>query len=397
MTISVRSLTREFDGTAAVDSVDFEVGSDEFFVLVGPSGCGKTTTLRLVAGLESVTGGEIRVGDRDVTAIRPRNRDIAMVFQDYAIFPHLNVFENIAYGLRSRRVRSSVVRERVPQAAELFRIQHLLRRKPRQLSGGERQRVALARALVRDAQAYLFDEPLSNLDAQLRHQAREDILALHRHQRKPTIYVTHDQSEAMAMGDRIAVMRAGRIQQIGTGRMLYERPVNLFVAFFIGTPSINVFDVELGPYPQRIGGGDPVGAESPGPGMLATGPGVQLRLPEPIAGALAPHQGRTVKLGVRPEDIHSPRQASFVVDESNTVHAQVEIIEPTTTGCTAYLVVDDGEGGSQDIAASFPTRLPERYVGQVVPLAVDLRKVHVFDPDTEESLLPERDAQLGRT
>jgi multiple sugar transport system ATP-binding protein len=365
MTIVVRKLTRGFDEKVAVNEVSFDVGENEFFVLVGPSGCGKTTTLRLVAGLEEAERGEIHIGGREVTAIRPRDRDIAMVFQDYAIFPHLTVYENIAYGLRSRRKGSAVVAERVPQAAEIFRIGHLLNRKPRQLSGGERQRVALARALVRDANAYLFDEPLSNLDAQLRYQARDDILALHKREQKPTIYVTHDQGEAMSMGDRIAVMRDGEIQQIGTGRELYENPVNLFVAFFIGTPSINVFDVRLE--------ADPADEET----VFAVGQELRLGLPAALA---APHVGRTVKLGVRPEDLHSPRQATFEVTEDNTLHATVEVIEPTTTGSTAYLTL-----GSQDIAATFASRLPERYVGQAVPLAVDVSKVRLFDAESEQA------------
>ena len=223
----------------------FAVGDGEFLVLVGPSGCGKTTTLRLLAGLEAVTSGDIAFGERIVTNLRPRDRDVAMVFQDYAILPHLTVFENIAYGLRSRHAPRQEIGPRVNQAARTFRIEHLLERKPRQLSGGERQRVALSRAMVRDAAVYLYDEPLSNLDAQLRYQAREDVLALHRAKRRPSIYVTHDQSEAMALGDRIAVMRDGTIQQIGTGDDLYSRPRNRFVAFFIGTPSINLFDVEV--------------------------------------------------------------------------------------------------------------------------------------------------------
>ncbi|WP_327633032.1 ABC transporter ATP-binding protein [Kribbella sp. NBC_00482] len=366
MTISVRNLTRGFEQKVAVNDVSFDVGENEFLVLVGPSGCGKTTTLRLVAGLEEAERGEIHIGGEEVTAIRPRDRDIAMVFQDYAIFPHLTVYENIAYGLRSRRQGSDVIADRVPHAAEVFRISPLLKRKPRQLSGGERQRVALARALVRDARAYLFDEPLSNLDAQLRHQAREDILALHKRQQKPTIYVTHDQDEAMSMGDRIAVMRDGEIQQIGTGRELYETPVNLFVAFFIGTPSINVFDVRLEP--------DPTDEET----VVAVGEELRIGLPAALA---APYAGRTVKLGVRPEDLQSPRQAKFAVTDDNTVHATVEIIEPTTTGSTAYLTL-----GSQDVAATFASRLPERYVGQEVPLAVDVSKVRLFDAETERAL-----------
>ncbi|MEO8395472.1 MAG: ABC transporter ATP-binding protein, partial [Chloroflexota bacterium] len=234
MEIQVRNLVKTFEkgDKTAVNNVNFDVHDGEFLVLVGPSGCGKTTTLRLLVGLEDITSGEIRFGDKVVNEIRPKGRNVAMVFQDYAVFPHMTVFENIAYGLRSRGgVPRAEITTRVNKAAAMFRIDSLLKRKPRQLSGGERQRVALSRAMVRDADVYLFDEPLSNLDAQLRYDAREDILALHHEKRKPTVYVTHDQSEAMALGDRIAVMRSGKIMQIGTGTELYSRPANLFTAF----------------------------------------------------------------------------------------------------------------------------------------------------------------------
>ncbi|MBA4400228.1 MAG: glycerol-3-phosphate ABC transporter ATP-binding protein, partial [Anaerolinea sp.] len=228
----ISHLTKEFDTKIAVNDISFELGEHEFLVLVGPSGCGKTTTLRMLAGLEQASSGDIFFGEKRVNDIRPRDRNVAMVFQDYAVFPHYTVYENIAYGLRSRHAPNALVKERVPKAAKTFRIDHLLGRKPRQLSGGERQRVALARAMVRDAELYLYDEPLANLDAQLRYQAREDIMALHNEKKKPSVYVTHDQSEAMAMGDRIAVMRDGHIVQIGTGAELYERPHSLFVAYF---------------------------------------------------------------------------------------------------------------------------------------------------------------------
>ncbi|WP_198664154.1 ABC transporter ATP-binding protein [Jiangella endophytica] len=371
MTITATRLTKRFGDKTAVDGVEFEVGEGEFFVLVGPSGCGKTTTLRMIAGLESIDDGELRMNSVVVNETRPRDRDIAMVFQDYAIFPHLSVRENIAYGLRSRRVATSVIKQKVPEAAATFRIDHLLRRKPRQLSGGERQRVALARALVRDAQAYLYDEPLSNLDAQLRHQAREDILALHQRQRKPTVYVTHDQSEAMSMADRMAVMRGGRIEQVGTPRELYENPVSAFVAFFIGTPSINLFEATL-----RADADD----------VWLEAPAFSLRLPPTTASAVAGRVGGPVTVGIRPEDLHPPRQAPFDVGEHNKFTARVELIEPTTAGSTVYLTVP-GPEGDLDIAAGFTARLPDRFAGEQVPLAVDLGKVHLFDPVTERSLL----------
>jgi multiple sugar transport system ATP-binding protein len=368
--ITVTQLIKRFDSKVAVNDLNFTVGEHEFLALVGPSGCGKTTTLRLIAGLEGATSGEIRFDDRVVTDIRPRDRDVAMVFQDYAVFPHLTVFENIAYGLRARRASSKLINERVPAAARMFRIDHLLKRKPRQLSGGERQRVALARAMVRDATVYLYDEPLSNLDAQLRHQAREDILALHRQKLRPTIYVTHDQSEAMALGDRIAVMRNGKIEQLGTGSQLYEHPRNLFVAFFIGTPSINLFDIRL---------------RAEGAELLAEGPAFTLRLPADMHPRLGSWIGKPLKLGVRPEDLHTPKTAPFPVDESNTIKGVVNLIEPSSTGSWVYL--STLEAKPQDFAATFKLRLPASYLDKEVPLAVNLRRAHLFDAETEQSLL----------
>lgn len=369
-TLHVDSLTKRFGGAAAVNNVSFSVDEGEFLAVVGPSGCGKTTTLRMLVGLESVSEGEIRFDNKLVNKIRPRDRNVAMVFQDYAIFPHLSVFDNIAYGLRSRGSPRKLVQERVSHAAKTFRIDHLLKRKPKQLSGGERQRVALARAMVRDADIYLYDEPLSNLDAQLRHQAREDILMLHRDKGKPSIYVTHDQSEAMAMGDRIAVMRGGELMQIGTGSELYGRPQNLFVAFFIGTPSINLFDAALA---------------SEGGSLYAKSASFNLRLPDDIAAKVAPHKGQTVKLGIRPEDMHVPKMAPFEVSEENTMHGLVNVIEPAASGCSVYLsTLDDAV---QDFIATFKVRLPAKYLGEDIPLAINPRKVHLFDAQTERSLL----------
>ncbi|MCC7206064.1 MAG: ABC transporter ATP-binding protein [Anaerolineae bacterium] len=368
--ITVAHLTKRFVGKTAVNDVSFSLGKHEFLVLVGPSGCGKTTTLRMLAGLEPTTSGDIYFGARRVNDIRPKERNVAMVFQDYAVFPHLTVYENIAYGLRSRGAPRSLIAERVPAAAERFRIDHLLQRKPRQLSGGERQRVALSRAMVRDADLFLYDEPLSNLDAQLRHQAREDIVTLHNQKQKPSIYVTHDQSEAMAMGDRIAVMRDGRIEQIGTGGELYERPANLFVAYFIGTPSINLFDVIL---------------QAHGDGLYAATAGLRVLLPPEIRAGLQDRMGSTVKMGLRPEDFHVPKFAPFEVTEHNQTRGIVNVIEPSSTGCTVYL--STVEGTPQDFAATFRTRLPASYLGKEIPLALHLEKAHFFDAEHGASLL----------
>lgn len=369
--IEVENLTKRFDNDKlAVNNVSFRVEQGEFLVLVGPSGCGKTTTLRLLVGLEEASSGRIRFGDRVVNEIRPRDRNVAMVFQDYAVFPHMTVFENIAYGLRSRGGYSrEEINARVGQAAEMFRITPLLRRKPRQLSGGERQRVALARAMVKDADLYLFDEPLSNLDAQLRHGAREDIMSLHQQKRSPTVYVTHDQSEAMALGDRIAVMRDGNMEQIGTGSELYSRPVNQFVAFFIGAPSINLFDARL-----EASNGD----------IYVQTSAFRARVPDQFRDKVASHVGREVTMGIRPEDLHVPRKAPFEVTEDNTIEGVLNEIEPTSTGCAAYLSTEDGD---KDYIATFKLRLPATYLGQTIPLGINMDKIHLFDQQTEKSLL----------
>ncbi len=368
--ILAENLVKRYQDKLAVNDVSLQIGEDELLVLVGPSGCGKTTTLRMLVGLEQITSGVLRFGDRVVNEIRPKDRNVAMVFQDYAIFPHMTVFENIAYGMRARHEARGRISERVPIAAKMFRIDHLLKRKPRQLSGGERQRVALARALVRDANLYLYDEPLANLDAQLRHQAREDILLLHREKGKPSVYVTHDQSEAMALGDRIAVMRDGKLQQIGTGTELYDHPRSRFVAFFIGTPSINLFDAEL-----RASNG----------GIDTIAPTFTLRASDEMQEKIRMHVGRQVTLGIRPEDLHPPKTAPFPVNEENTLHGIVNVIEPTSAGCTVYLSTLGTAG--QDFIATFKARLPASYTGKEIPLAVNRRKIQLFDKETELSLL----------
>jgi len=369
--IQVRALHKQFTPEKiAVNNINFEVKEGEFLAMVGPSGCGKTTTLRLLAGLESVTSGEIRFGDRLVTAIRPRDRNVAMVFQDYAVFPHLTVYENIAYGLRARGGYTRAdIDGRVNNAAQMFRIDPLLKRKPRQLSGGERQRVALARAMVRDADIMLFDEPLSNLDAQLRHQAREDIMLLHQQRPKPTVYVTHDQSEAMSLGDRIAVMRAGKLEQIGTGQELYMQPVNLFVAFFIGAPSINLFDGHI---------------FSEDDGLYLDCGAFKALLPAQFHAKVSGHVQQAVKVGIRPEDMHVPKQASFVVTDDNTIRGVVNEIEPSATGSIAYLSSLEGD---KDYVATFRIRLPASYLGKEIPLGINMDKIHLFDAATERSLL----------
>jgi multiple sugar transport system ATP-binding protein len=380
--IRIEHLTKRFGERTILDDLSLEIAPGELFVLVGPSGCGKTTTLRLLAGLEPVTAGAIYFGERLVNEIRPRDRNVSLVFQDYAILPHMTVFENIAYGLRARHTPRQVVRERVQAAAQLFRIDHLLQRKPRQLSGGERQRVALARSMVREAAFYLFDEPLANLDAQLRHQAREDILLLHRQKGRPAIYVTHDQSEAMALGDRIAVMRDGRLQQIGSGLDLYERPCNQFVAFFIGTPGINLFEVRV---EARNSDASADGASGTSERLWLVHTAFRLPVPDEFRPQVAPYVGRHLNLGIRPENLQPPRRAEFAVSAENTIRGLVNVIEPTAAGCTVYL--STLEEVPRDFVATMKARLPSSYSGQEVPLAVNVQKMHLFDPATGQALL----------
>jgi multiple sugar transport system ATP-binding protein len=282
------------DGTRAVSGLDLEIGHGELMVLVGPSGCGKTTTLRMTAGLEEITEGEIRIGDRIVNALDPRQRDIAMVFQNYALYPHMNVYDNLAFPLRARRLRRDEVRTRVERTARLLGLEGMLRRKPRALSGGQRQRVAMGRALVREPQVFLMDEPLSNLDAKLRTQMRAEIAGLQREIGVTTMYVTHDQVEAMTMGTRIAVMRDGLLQQQGPPQQLYDEPGNLFVAAFVGSPAMNLLrGVVL--------------RDSEGAAVLLGDQ--RLPLGGNGAGPLAPYAGAEVAVGLRPEHLADPRAA----------------------------------------------------------------------------------------
>src|SRR5436305_7196237 len=272
--VVIRNLSKRFDGVAAVNDVNLTIRDKEFMVLVGPSGCGKTTTLRMLAGLESITGGEVLIGDKVVNDLAPMDRDIAMVFQNYALYPHMSVYDNMAFGLKMRKFSTADIAKRVQEAAEILGIQELLRRKPRQLSGGQRQRVALGRAIVRHPQVFLFDEPLSNLDAKLRVQMRVELKKLHERLGTTAIYVTHDQVEAMTLGDRVVVMRDGWVQQVGDPMTLYTRPANRFVAGFIGSPAMNFVDVTI-----------------QGDGNLnAQGPGLRLGIPPSLAGRLGPYK-----------------------------------------------------------------------------------------------------------
>jgi multiple sugar transport system ATP-binding protein len=382
------------DGTQAVRDLDLAIRDGELMVLVGPSGCGKSTALRMLAGLEEISEGEIRIGDRVVNDLTPKERDIAMVFQSYALYPHMTVEENLAFGLKLRKLSKSEVKERVARAAKILQIEEFLKRKPRALSGGQRQRVAMGRAIVREPQAFLMDEPLSNLDAKLRVQMRAEIHQLQRRLGVTTIYVTHDQVEAMTMGDRVAVMNAGHLQQVDTPQVLYDQPVNEFVAGFIGSPSINLVEAEL---VQSNGRLEAVVGEH------------RLTVDELLArnkSGLADYVGRSVILGIRPEAFEDATLESGAPPDRR-MRVTCELTEPLgsevlvhfSTGAprvvSSAAVADVGE----DAEVSFgeeqeaPSRLVARIdpktriaAGSEVELAVDTTQLYFFDPETRQSI-----------
>jgi len=379
------------DGTTAVSGLDLDISDGEFMVLVGPSGCGKTTALRMAAGLEDITAGAIRIGERVVNHVPSRDRDIAMVFQSYALYPHLSVYENMAFGLKVKKMPKAEIERRVGYAADVLGLEPFLKRKPRALSGGQRQRVAMGRAIVREPQAFLMDEPLSNLDAKLRVQMRAEVSRLQRDLGVTTIYVTHDQVEAMTMGDRVAVMRKGELQQVADPQTLYDRPVNLFVAGFIGSPAMNMLEATV---------------ESQNGGIaLALGDQRILLDAEAVAQrpALADHVGRPVILGIRPEDLED---AALVPDtpadrrlKGNVelrealgselhVHFSVPGVSEAATDEVQELAKDTGDERTQATGAAgallvgrFNARADVRE-GEPVEAAVDTRALHFFEPDT---------------
>jgi multiple sugar transport system ATP-binding protein len=381
------------DGTEAVSSIDLQIADAEFMVLVGPSGCGKTTALRMVAGLEEVTRGTIRIGDRVVNDLPAKDRDIAMVFQNYALYPHMSVYGNMAFGLKLRKAPKEEIDRRVREAARLLGLDDLLNRKPRNLSGGQRQRVAMGRAIVREPTAFLMDEPLSNLDAKLRVQTRSEIAKLQRDLGVTTIYVTHDQTEAMTMGDRVAVIRKGTLQQVDAPLTLYQRPVNLFVAGFIGSPTMNMVEATL----SRSDGA-----------LYAEFAGFRLRVDDSVPQArpaLAGYEGKPVILGIRPEDMEDAslvpdaredRRLSVTVDLREALGSQVlahfTVEAPiVVTEDTKELAVDFGaevvemEERAQEARSEFVAELdPHTRVRakERLDLVVDTGRLHFFDPQT---------------
>jgi multiple sugar transport system ATP-binding protein len=349
----------------AVHDATFEIADGEFVVLVGPSGCGKSTTLRMIAGLESITQGTIRIGDRVVNDVEPKDRDIAMVFQNYALYPHMTVFDNMAFGLKLRKFDKAEIDKRVRQAAEILGITSILDRKPKQLSGGQRQRVAVGRAIVRQPQVFLFDEPLSNLDAKLRVQMRTEISKLHRQLSATMVYVTHDQVEAMTMGDRIVVMKDGYIQQIDSPLNLYDHPNNRFVAGFIGSPAMNFVR-------GRITGTSELR-------FLSADGTLELDVPKQHLGALRPFSGREVDLGIRPEDIYIAG-SPFAPADTRDVELRIDVLEPMGNEIVMYASLRS----SEVVARVAPQALPEP--GKPVALALDARKLHFFDAESEVAI-----------
>ena len=391
--IALEKATRRFpDGTLGVDALDLHIADGEFMVLVGPSGSGKSTALRMIAGLEEISSGDIRIGDKVVNDLPPRDRDIAMVFQNYALYPHMTVFENMAFGLKLRDVPKDQIQSRVEEAADLLDIRQYLHRKPKQLSGGQRQRVAMGRAIVREPSAFLMDEPLSNLDAKLRVQMRIEIERLHRRLGTTTVYVTHDQVEAVTMADRVAVLRGGKLQQVDSPQTLYDNPVNLFVAGFIGSPAMNMVTASL-----ELSAGN----------ISIRFAGHELEMP--MVAELKEHIGHDVVLGIRPEGFEDPE---LVAGTTSVGHIEVELSLVETLGAetVAYFEVASPKVQIQDAIeleadkrhgtpaykptseghSIFTARLNSRTAvteGQRVKLAVDLDRLYFFDTVTGENLL----------
>ena len=358
--VRLENISKRFGDVRAVKDFSLDIEDGEFIILVGPSGCGKTTLLRIVAGLEKPTSGEIHIGADAITHVPPKKRDIAMVFQNYALYPHKKVYDNLAFCLQIRRLPRTQIAERVHQTANLLGIGDLLTRYPHQLSGGQRQRVALGRAIIRNPKVFLFDEPLSNLDAKLRVSMRTELLDLHYRLKSTAIYVTHDQMEAMTMGSRIVIMKDGEVQQVDTPKMVYEKPANRFVAEFIGSPAMNIFDCTL---------------QSHNDHLFASFAGLNLKIPPDKAHRLAPYSGRQVILGLRPEHICLGGNRS-----GSEFTAQVRIVELLGSEQLLNLEVGDRRLTARlDPATTFQ-------IGETRQFSADMNRVHMFDPDTTKAI-----------
>lgn len=366
--VKLKNVFKRYDGgVTAVNDFNLDIEDKEFIILVGPSGCGKTTTLRMIAGLEEISDGEVYIADKLVNDVQPKDRDIAMVFQNYALYPHMTVFDNMAFGLKLRKVPKAEIKRKVHEAAKILDIEHLLDRKPKALSGGQRQRVALGRAIVREPKVFLMDEPLSNLDAKLRVQMRTEISKLHQNLQITFIYVTHDQTEAMTMGTRIVVMKDGFIQQVDTPTSLYERPNNLFVAGFIGSPQMNFITAKVEKRGNEI--------------HLLFGKD-DIKLPEGKAKKLegTDYIGKEVIMGIRPEDLHD--EAVFLESMPDSiVEGKIEVVEMLGSETLLYMVVE-----GVDFTAKVNPRTKAK-PGDVVKVAIDTNKIHLFDKDTEKTIM----------
>lgn len=358
--VILNKVHKVFEKTEVVHGIDLDIAHNEFVVLVGPSGCGKSTTLRMIAGLEEVTEGEIVIGDRLVNDVPPKDRDIAMVFQNYALYPHMTVFENMSFGLKLRKTPKEEIRQRVNDAAEILNITELLDRRPKQLSGGQRQRVAMGRAIVRHPQVFLFDEPLSNLDAKLRVQMRTEIKKIHQRVKTTIIYVTHDQVEAMTLADRIVVMNAGNIEQIGSPQELYEHPATFFVAGFIGSPSMNFVNTKL---------------EGSGSDLKLVMGDMSLPIPADIASHYVDHVGKDLLFGIRPEHMTElrPAEKDNLKDEFTR---KVVVTEPMGVDTMVFIDIN----GVDVCCRCEPSSV--KGVGEEMAFMVDMSKMHLIDPST---------------
>lgn len=365
--ISLKNIFKIYPGdVTAVNDFNLEIDDKEFIILVGPSGCGKSTTLRMIAGLETISKGELKIGDRVVNDVAPKDRDIAMVFQSYALYPHMSVYKNMAFSLDLKKMDKAEIDKRVREAAKVLDIEHLLERKPKALSGGQRQRVALGRAMVRNPKVFLLDEPLSNLDAKLRTAMRSEISKLHKKLGTTFIYVTHDQTEAMTMGDRIVVMKDGFVQQVDTPQNLYDHPHNLFVAGFIGSPQMNMFKATIAKrgqnYIARFGKYE-----------------IDINWSEHKAQNLSKYEGKEVLLGVRPEELHD-EQSMHPKESLSYVDAKVELCEPMGSEIYLYLSIN-----GEKAIAKIPPRSSAK-IGDTLNLGINTNQIHLFDIETEKAI-----------
>ncbi|MBM86354.1 MAG: sugar ABC transporter ATP-binding protein [Rhodospirillaceae bacterium] len=362
--ILLKDLYKTYGETPAVRGIDLTIAENEFVVLVGPSGCGKTTTLRMIAGLEHITAGDIFIGDRLINDVPPRDRNIAMVFQNYALYPHMTVYENMSFGLRLRKVQKGEIDIRVKEAAEILNIEELLERRPKQLSGGQRQRVAMGRAIVRNPQAFLFDEPLSNLDAKLRVQMRTEIKRIHQRVKTTVVYVTHDQVEAMSLADRIVVMNNGIIEQVGPPQEMYDNPKTRFVAGFIGSPAMNFVPCKL---------------TTNGDGLsIKLTDGVDLKVPGEREKRYRPHVDRDLILGIRPEHLTECRQHTN--EQQQDFGCDVSVLEPMGIDTMVFMEIANVEVCAR--AAPDAVKNP----GETMTFTIDMQKMHLIDPSTDTVL-----------